>query len=93
MGTSHEDSDPRGQTLGGSADPSRHRLLAHWARPHREPGTFGAAPAFAPTDQLGRPITSSDFRTKVILTNFNYTNCRDICPLLSFRMQQLQARL
>jgi cytochrome oxidase Cu insertion factor (SCO1/SenC/PrrC family) len=55
--------------------------------------SFGAAPAFALTDQLDRPVTLDDFRGKVIVANFIYTNCRDICPLLSFRMQQLQERL
>lgn len=55
--------------------------------------TFGAAPAFDLTDQLDRPVTSDDFRGKVIVANFIYTNCRDICPLLSLRMQHLQERL
>jgi protein SCO1/2 len=54
---------------------------------------FGAAPAFALTDQLERPVRSGDLAGRVVIASFIYTNCRDICPLLSVRMQQLQERL
>lgn len=54
---------------------------------------FGAAPIFALTDQLGRPVTSDDLRGKVVVANFIYTTCQDTCPLLSRRMQALQKRL
>ena len=51
------------------------------------------APAFTLTDQLERPVSSDELRGKVVVANFIYTSCRDICPLLSFKMQQLQERL
>ena len=54
---------------------------------------FGDAPAFALTDQLERPVTSDELRGKVVVANFVYTSCRDVCPLLSVQMQQLQERL
>ncbi|MBI4212991.1 MAG: SCO family protein [Chloroflexi bacterium] len=54
---------------------------------------FGAAPAFALVDQAERPASSAEFRGKVVVANFIYTSCTDICPLLSVRMQALQDRL
>src|SRR3989441_1942525 len=54
---------------------------------------FGAAPAFTLTDQLERPVSSDMFQGKVVIANFIYTSCTDICPLLSTQMQSLQGRL
>ncbi len=54
---------------------------------------FGAAPAFTLTDQLERPVRSDMFRGKVVVADFIYTSCTDICPLLSTQMQALQERL
>jgi len=55
---------------------------------------FGAAPSFAGlVDQDGRPASADEFRGKVVVANFIYTSCTDICPLLSARMRQLQERL
>ena len=54
---------------------------------------FGAAPTFNLTDQLERPLSSDALRGKVVVANFVYTSCRDICPMLSARMRDLQERL
>ena len=54
---------------------------------------FGQAPTFTLTDQLERPVTSEEFRGKVVIANFIYTHCLDICPLLSAQMKNLQDRL
>jgi protein SCO1 len=54
---------------------------------------FGAAPAFTLTDQLERPVSSDMFRGKIVVADFIYTSCTDICPLLSTQMQALQERL
>ncbi len=54
---------------------------------------FGNAPAFTLTDHLERPVRSDELRGKVVVASFIYTRCRDICPLLSLRMQALQERL
>ncbi len=40
---------------------------------------YGDAPAFKLTDQLERPVSSDEFRGKVVVANFVYTNCPDIC--------------
>jgi len=55
---------------------------------------FGAAPSFAGlVDQDGRPASADEFRGKVVVANFIYTSCTDICLLLTARMRQLQERL
>lgn len=59
----------------------------------RELEVFGDAPTFTLTDQLERPVRSDDLRGRVVVANFIYTNCPDICPLLSLHMQALQERL
>ncbi len=51
------------------------------------------APSFNLIDHLERPVSSDEFQGKVVVANFIYTNCKDICPLLSIRMQALQERL
>ena len=54
---------------------------------------LGEAPAFALTDHLERPVNSDEFRGKIVVANFIYTNCQDICPLLTAWMKALQERL
>src|SRR5947207_13924925 len=54
---------------------------------------FGDAPSFTLTDQLERPLTLAELRGQIVVGDFIYTNCPDICPLLSLRMKELQERL
>ncbi|MCX6022499.1 MAG: SCO family protein [Chloroflexi bacterium] len=54
---------------------------------------FGDAPKFSLVDHLNRPVSSEDFRGRVVVANFIYTSCTDVCPLLSAQMQSLQDRL
>ncbi len=54
---------------------------------------FGTAPTFVLTDHLERPVSSEELQGKVVVANFIYTHCPDICPLLSVQMQMLQERL
>ena len=55
---------------------------------------FSEAPGFSGlVDQDERPISADEYRGKVVVANFIYTSCTDICPLLSARMRQLQERL
>jgi protein SCO1/2 len=56
------------------------------------------APEWSLTDQTGRPFSSSNLTGRVVLADFVYTTCTDVCPLLSgtfseVRNQLRQARL
>jgi protein SCO1/2 len=44
---------------------------------------------FTLTDHNGIPLSLSDFRGKVVLLNFGYTHCPDICPATMLTMQRL----
>ncbi len=54
---------------------------------------LGEAPAFTLTDHMERPVNSEELRGKIVVADFFYTHCQDICPLLSARMKALQERL
>ncbi|PIE42125.1 MAG: photosynthetic protein synthase I [Gammaproteobacteria bacterium] len=43
--------------------------------------------------QPGKIARLSDFRGKVVLLNFGYTSCPDICPMVLARMAQIVKRL
>ena len=56
------------------------------------------APEWTLTDQSGRPFASSSLNGHVVLADFIYTTCTDVCPLLSgsfsdVRNQLRQAKL
>jgi protein SCO1/2 len=54
------------------------------APPARESRGFGEAligGPFSLTDQDGKRRTDADFRGRLMLVDFGYTNCPDICPL------------
>jgi len=40
------------------------------------------APAFSLIDQNGRRVALADFRGKVVIVTFLFTNCTDVCPVL-----------
>ncbi len=48
------------------------------------------APGFTLQDAQGREVGLVDFRGKVVVLNFVYTNCPDICPLHSERIAEIQ---
>jgi protein SCO1 len=50
-------------------------------------------PSFALTDQTGRPVASSDLAGKVVVANFIFTTCTDVCPLLSGTMAHIRDEL
>lgn len=54
---------------------------------------LAAAPAFSLIDQEGRTVSSEQLRGKVSLVGFIYTNCPDICPMLTQNMRGLQLKL
>lgn len=51
------------------------------------------APQFELTDQTGRPFSSAHLAGKVVVANFVFTSCTDICPLLTATMAQVRDRL
>ena len=53
----------------------------------------GLAPSFALIDQLGRPVSDADLQGKVVVVDFIYTTCTDVCPALTAQMASLRTRL
>lgn len=51
------------------------------------------APEWSLTDQNGRPFTSAHLAGKVVLADFIFTSCTDICPLLTATMSQVRDQL
>lgn len=48
------------------------------------------APEFSLIDQQGRPFSSADVAGKVVVANFVFTSCTDICPALTATMARVQ---
>jgi protein SCO1/2 len=67
-------------------------LAAHEAGDKRLP-VIGAAANFTLTSQDGKPMALADLRGKVVAVTFIYTECPDICPLLTQKMVQVQDEL
>ena len=51
------------------------------------------APPFTLTSQDGAPVSLASLRGKVVALTFIYTECPDICPLLTQKMVQVQDEL
>jgi protein SCO1 len=51
------------------------------------------APEYALVDQQGRPFGSADLAGRAAVVNFIYTNCPDMCPLLTATMAKVQEKL
>lgn len=51
------------------------------------------APDFVLTDQTSRQVRLGQFRGKLVLLNFIYTHCPDVCPLTTAALSQVQRRL
>jgi len=54
---------------------------------------IGPAPDFTLTSQDGSPVSMASLRGKVVALTFIYTQCPDICPLLTQKMVDLQNKL
>ena len=48
------------------------------------------APAFTLQDAGGRTVSLADFKGKVVVLNFIYTNCPDFCPLHAEKIAEVQ---
>ena len=49
------------------------------------------APVFTLQDATGRTVRLGDFRGKVVILNFIYASCPDVCPLHAERIAEIQA--
>lgn len=49
-----------------------------------------AAPSFSLQDSEGRSVSLADYRGKVVVLNFIYASCPDVCPLHSERIAEIQ---
>jgi protein SCO1/2 len=47
-----------------------------------------ATPDFTLTDQSGHKVSMADQRGKLVLLTFLYTNCPDVCPLITQNLNQ-----
>lgn len=54
-----------------------------------EQAQLDAAPAFELTNQDGQRVRLSDFRGKVVLMHFIYTQCTTVCPLENLRLKEV----
>lgn len=58
--------------------------------PFRSPNVFEptAAPGFALTDHMGREVKLSALQGKPVVLTFIYTNCPDVCPIITAKLNQ-----
>jgi protein SCO1/2 len=54
---------------------------------------LGAVPELALRDQRGQALTSASLRGQPWIANFMFTNCPDVCPLLTSKLAGVRARL
>ena len=52
-----------------------------------------AAPAFQLTDQFGGAAGLADFSGKLVVLTFLYTNCPDVCPIVTETLRRTHERL
>ena len=57
------------------------------------PADFGPAPDFQMVAQDGTPFSRRDLAGKVVVLDFIFTRCPDICPLMTTQMVALQRAL
>ncbi len=77
--------------LGGSSKPT----LPGGARPGPAGGGFYGtlalpskpAPPIELRNYLGQPVTLAQYRGKAVLVTFLYTNCPDVCPLITSNLR------
>lgn len=50
-------------------------------------------PEFELTDQFGRTAQSDDYRGRVVLLTFLYTNCPDVCPIVTGQLRTVREAL
>jgi cytochrome oxidase Cu insertion factor (SCO1/SenC/PrrC family)/thiol-disulfide isomerase/thioredoxin len=66
------------------------------ANPYLDPGTAlpgQPAPDFTLSDESGQPVSLSAYRGKVVLMDFNDSECTTVCPLTTTAMRDAQRML
>jgi protein SCO1/2 len=66
---------------------------AHDAPHDQRLPTIGQAPDFTLVSQDGLPVSLRDFRGKVVAIAFIFTQCTDVCPMLTAHMASVQEKL
>ena len=51
------------------------------------------APVFTLTNQFGETVSLSRFRDRVVVLTFLYTNCPDVCPIVTSQLRDVGRRL
>jgi len=78
-------------TVGGSSAQQPNRTQAKQANLDAEGLLSPApAPALALHNYLGQPVNIDSYRGKAVLVTFLYTNCPDICPLITSNLRVAQ---
>jgi protein SCO1 len=54
--------------------------------------SFGQMPQFTLHNQLGKPFSDSELRGRVVIVDFIFTSCPDVCPLLTEQLAALRKR-
>lgn len=52
---------------------------------------LGELPAFSLTDSSAKTVTDGDLRGHVVVADFFFTSCQDVCPILTAHMAEVQA--
>ena len=51
------------------------------------------APNFALTNQAGRTVSLDSYKGQVVILTFLYTNCPDVCPIVTSRLREVEQLL
>jgi protein SCO1/2 len=54
---------------------------------------FGKLPEFSLQNQFGKTFTDDDLRGRVVVVDFIFTSCPDVCPLLTEQLAALRKRM
>src|SRR5271154_1193901 len=79
-------------TVGGSSAQQPNRAQAKQANLDAEGllSPVAPAPPLALRNYLGQPVNIDSYRGKAVLVTFLYTNCPDICPLITSNLRVAQ---
>ncbi len=77
-----------GAKSSGLATASSSKKTAYHAEAALSPPT--PAPPLALRNYLGQPVNLSSYRGKAVLVTFLYTNCPDVCPLITSNLRVAQ---